>query len=111
MFLPENGVLHCGIEVDNGCVFYLEDELVVNGKLADFGRSRNINLLMTNMTFTRGFGTPTYSSPVVLNNARHEKATDVFSFWPMPFECFSPCRVYETPVQVSMANGDDCPAW
>ena len=43
-------------------MIFLEDNVIVNGKLTDFGSSRNINMMMTNMTFTKGIGTQTYMS-------------------------------------------------
>ena len=54
--------------------------LGVNGKLTDFASSRNVNTLMTNMTFTKGVGTPTYVAPEVLNRDKSRKAADVNSF-------------------------------
>ena len=68
-------------------VFSLDEVLTENGKLTDFGSSRNINLLMTNMTFTKGIGTPTYMAPEVLNKEKYKKAADVYSFGVMMYEC------------------------
>ena len=42
--------------------------------------TRNINLMMTNMTFTKGIGTPTYMSPEVLNKEHYKKPSDIYSF-------------------------------
>ena len=39
------------------------DVIGVDVKPTDFGSSRNVNMLMTNMTFTKGIGTPTYMAP------------------------------------------------
>lgn len=66
----------------------LDEALAVNGKLTDFGSSRNVNTLMTNMTFTKGVGSPTYMAPDVLNNEKCKKA-DVFSFGVVLFAGFS----------------------
>ena len=56
--------------------------------MTDFGGSRNINLLMTNMTFTKGVGTPDYMALEVLNKAKYKKEADVYSFGVTMFECF-----------------------
>ena len=87
-YLHANGVLHRDIKPDNVLVFSLDEVLNVNGKLTDFGSSRNINMLMTNMTFTKGIGTPKYMAPEVLNQEKYKKSADVFSFGVMLFECF-----------------------
>ena len=87
-YLHGNGILHRDIKPDNVLVFSLDEVLAVNGKLTDFGSSRNINLLMTNMTFTKGVGTPVYMAPEVLNKEKYKKAADVFSFGVMLYECF-----------------------
>ena len=58
-YLHYNGAMHRDIKQNNVLVFSLDEVLTVNGKLTDFGSSRNINPLMTNMTFTKGVGTPT----------------------------------------------------
>ena len=52
-YLHANGVMHRDIKPDNVLVFALNEELTVNGKLTDFGSSRNVHMLMTNMTFTK----------------------------------------------------------
>ena len=52
----------------------------VNCKLTDFGASRNINQIMTNMTFTKGIGTPVYMAPEILNREHYKKQSDVYSF-------------------------------
>ena len=35
---------------------------------------------MTNMTFTKGIGTPTYMSPEILNKQHYKKPSDIYSF-------------------------------
>ena len=37
-------------------------------------------MLMINMTFTKGIGSPTYMPPDVLNKAKYNKAADDLSF-------------------------------
>ena len=52
----------------------------VNAKLTDFGSSRNLNLLLTNMTFTKGIGTPKYMAPEILDRNKYKKSADIYSY-------------------------------
>ena len=88
-YLHGNGILHRDVKPDNVLVFSLDEVLTVNGKLTDFGSSRNVNLLMTNMTFTKGIGTPNYMAPEVLNKEKYKKPADIYSFGVAMFECFT----------------------
>ncbi|ELP92314.1 protein serine/threonine kinase, putative [Entamoeba invadens IP1] len=88
LYLHENGILHRDIKPDNILVVSLENEMNVNGKLTDFGSSRNINLLTTNMTFTKGIGTPVYMSEEVLKKEKYKKPADIYSLAITMYEMF-----------------------
>ncbi|GAB1226950.1 hypothetical protein ENUP19_0312G0002 [Entamoeba nuttalli] len=79
-YLHSNGILHRDIKPDNFLVVSLDDNIKVNCKLTDFGSARNINLMMTNMTFTKGIGTPKYMAPEVLNREHYKMQSDIYSF-------------------------------
>ena len=70
-------------------VVSLVSNVNVNAKLTDFGTSRNINLLMTNMTFTKGIGTPVYMAPEILQQEYYKKSADIYSFSITMFEVFT----------------------
>ncbi|ELP86070.1 serine/threonine protein kinase ppk11, putative [Entamoeba invadens IP1] len=88
LYLHKNGMLYRDIKPDNILVLSI-DLNGVNAKLTDFGSARNVNLLMTNMTFTKGIGTPIYMAPEVLKQEKYTKSADVYSFAITMFECFS----------------------
>ncbi|ELP85473.1 protein serine/threonine kinase, putative [Entamoeba invadens IP1] len=87
LYLHENGILHRDIKPDNFLIFSLEAKDTVNAKLTDFGSSRNVNQLVSNMTFTKGIGTPKYMAPEVLGKEKYKKGADVFSFAITMYEC------------------------
>ncbi|ELP93724.1 serine/threonine protein kinase HT1, putative [Entamoeba invadens IP1] len=80
LYLHSNDILHRDIKPDNYLIFSLDINDCVNAKLTDFGSSRNVNMLMTNITFTKGIGTPKYMAPEVLDKKKYKKAADVYSF-------------------------------
>ncbi|ELP87709.1 protein serine/threonine kinase, putative [Entamoeba invadens IP1] len=82
------------IKPDNILVFTFDVNDKVNAKLTDFGSARNINLLMTNMTFTKGIGTPVYMAPEVLKKEKYTKSADIFSFGVTMYEVFGWTNAY-----------------
>ena len=79
-YLHENGIFHRDIKPDNILVISLEENVKANAKLTDFGSARNVNMMMTNMTFTKGIGSPAYMAPEILNREKYKKTADIFSF-------------------------------
>ena len=85
-YLHDNNIIHRDIKPDNFLVVSLDPHVKVNCKLTDFGSARNMNALTTNLTFTKGIGTPKYMAPEVLNKAKYKKPADIYSFGIMMYE-------------------------
>ncbi|ELP83598.1 protein serine/threonine kinase, putative [Entamoeba invadens IP1] len=88
-YLHENNILHRDIKPDNFLVFCIDNSMNVSAKLTDFGSSRNVNMLTTNMTFTKGIGTPKFMAPEVLEREKYKKPADVYSFAMTMYEAFT----------------------
>ena len=61
-------------------VISLNEGVNINCKLTDFGSARNVNMMMTNMTFTKGVGTPAYMAPEILERKKYKMPSDIYSF-------------------------------
>ena len=69
-YLHTDWIFFRDIKPDNVFVFAFDAGASVSPKLTDFGSSRNDNLLMSNMTFTKGVGTPTNMAPEILKRRK-----------------------------------------
>ncbi|ELP92393.1 protein kinase domain containing protein, partial [Entamoeba invadens IP1] len=87
-YLHNNGILHRDVKPANLLIFSYDLEETILAKLTDFGSSRNLNQLMTNMTFTKGIGTPAYMAPEILKKERYQMPSDIYSFAITMYETF-----------------------
>ncbi|ELP85783.1 protein serine/threonine kinase, putative [Entamoeba invadens IP1] len=85
-YLHNNGILHRDIKPDNLLIFSIDSSIAVNAKLTDFGSSRSVKLILTNVSFTRAIGTPVYMAPEILQKKKYKMPADIFSFSIMFFE-------------------------
>ncbi|KAL7721774.1 Protein serine/threonine kinase [Entamoeba marina] len=74
---------------ETDCEKCVDNCIPVNAKLTDFGSSRNVNMMKSNMTFTQGIGTPMYMAPEVLDQSKYSEKADVFSFAICMYEVFN----------------------
>ncbi|ELP92528.1 protein serine/threonine kinase, putative [Entamoeba invadens IP1] len=88
-YLHLNGIFHRDIKPGNILVVELNSIIEVNAKLSDFVSARNENLLMSNLTFTKGVGTPKYMAPELLNGQKYSIAANVYSLGITFFEAFT----------------------
>ncbi|EMD48325.1 serine/threonine kinase, putative [Entamoeba histolytica HM-3:IMSS] len=94
-YLHQNNILHRDIKPDNILIVSIDDNISINCKLTDFGSSRNINMMMTNMTFTKGIGTPAYMAPEILNKNYYKMPADIYSFAITMYEVWNWKIVYQ----------------
>ena len=49
---------------------------------------------MTNMTFTKGIGTPAFMAPEILHRKKYKHTADVYSFAITMYECLGWCEAF-----------------
>ncbi|ELP83873.1 serine/threonine protein kinase, putative [Entamoeba invadens IP1] len=95
-YLHLNGILHRDIKPDNILIFSFNVNEKANAKLTDFGSARNVNMMMTNMTFTNGIGTPAYMAPEIFSKDKYKMPADIYSFGMTMYECLNGKFAYQS---------------
>ncbi|EDR22420.1 protein serine/threonine kinase, putative [Entamoeba dispar SAW760] len=85
-YLHANGVLHRDMKTANILIFSLEPNVPVNAKITDFGFSRSVSTLMTDINYTFGVGTLTYMAPEIFLKEPYKFPADIFAFGVVIFE-------------------------
>jgi len=78
-FLHDNHIIHRDLKPENLLVFSLELDSPQLVKITDFGTGRMISDEVAR-SYTQNLGTPSYTSPEILNNDPYSLKTDVYSY-------------------------------
>ncbi|ELP86334.1 protein serine/threonine kinase, putative, partial [Entamoeba invadens IP1] len=105
-YLHRNDVLHRDVKPDNILVVSLNPVDDVNGKLTDFGSSRNVKNLCENLSLTKCVGTPKFMAPEILQRTVYQKPADVYAFGISVLEVFQrkdpfPVEQFEYPWDIA----------
>jgi len=80
-FLHHSSIIHRDLKPDNLLVISLNVSSPVLCKLSDFGTTKGANTMMSDMTMTKGVGTPLYMAPELMKGEKHyTMKVDVYSF-------------------------------
>ncbi|ELP85472.1 protein serine/threonine kinase, putative [Entamoeba invadens IP1] len=80
------------LDASKGFYIYIKMEFYI--EISNQTIFLNINMLMTNMSFTKGIGTPVDMAPEIVKKEKYKKSADVFSLGITMFECFGWCQAY-----------------
>ena len=81
-------VEHKNIKPENVLIINMTEDMKINAKLSDFGSNRNVNMLVTSVTFNNQQGCPKYMAPEFIKESKYELPTDIFAFAVVMLECF-----------------------